>query len=234
MAAQNPELVTGKIISRLMSAIEATGHADVKHDLSEHKLFPTISLLVRFLLMVSFDNLMDVQHYLPEVVFVCSLMFAHGDWVERVTVHRLLINLVHSAYLLQQSMLQDSQQHQVIVQQQAMRLRKKAQISRGSQQKRGSERPLDVEQETEEGDVEEEASNSRVLMFLKELDDPRVAVHFGFGQHLSLSPFSNPSELKRKGPPAKVPLESAQTVSVLMRRIVDALGPDGRAAGTTW
>jgi hypothetical protein len=218
LANQNSELVTGKIIARLMSAIDATGSSDPRNQLSDHKMFPTISLLARFLLMVSFDNLIDVQQYLPEVVFVCSLLFAHGDWVHRVTIHRLLINLVHSAYLLQQSTVQqDARGLQQQPQQQLLAPRrppKKGQMTRRSSvSSRTSDRPGDSMEVVEESHVEQKSSD-RVLMFLRELDDPRVAVHFGFGQHLSLSPFSNPSELKRKGPPARVPLESALPVSV--------------------
>ncbi len=234
MASQNASLVTGKLVERLMNALRATGASDCKDELCEHKLFPAISQLTRFLLMVSFDNLIDVQHFLPEVVFICSMLFAQGDWVERVTVHRLLINVVHSAYLLQQNLrgVQPPQQPQLKV-----KNRKKADRTsqvRGSS--RGSDRSAATSSAVQvpEGDAQDMHGNDHVLLYLKELDDPRVAVHFGFGQHLSLSPFSNPADLKKKGPPAKVPLESAQAVSLLMRHIVDALGPDGRAQGTPW
>ena len=222
--------MTGKIVSRLMSAIEATGQSDPKHELSEHKLFPKIALLSRFLLMVSFDNLIDVQHHLPEVVFVCSILFAHGDWVHRVTIHRLLINLVHSAYLLQQSDQPVQQQQQQQQQQQLLgpRRPKKGQMLSRKSLSRGSDRPpiasspqeiFDSTLAAAEDSEGKQSGNDRVLLFLRELDDPRVAVHFGFGQHLSLSPFSDPNELKRKGPPARVPLESARTVSVRKEKI---------------
>ncbi len=166
------------------------------------------------------------------VVFFCSMLVAQGDWVERVTVHRLLINVVHSAYLLQQSMLGAQRQPQALLK---VINRKKPEAGRSSA--RLSDRPSGAAGSTSGSIVDEvsgEVGNDGVLLYLKELDDPRVAVHFGFGQHLSLSPFSNPADLKKKGPPAKVPLESALAVSRLMRHIVDALGPDGRAVGTPW
>jgi len=228
LAGENAKLVTGKIIARLLSAVEATGHSDARHDLSEHKLFPTIALLARFLLMVSFDNLIDVEQFLPEVVYVCSLLFAQGDLVHRVTVHRLLINLVHSAYLLQQSMLEPEQQPLYQQQQQQQltprRPSKKGQMKTSS---RSSDRPAGDESPAAASAVAspvaaagkgEAQGSDRVLMFLRELDEPRVAVHFGFGQHLSVSPFSNPSDLRRKGPPARVPLESARTVAVTKKQ----------------
>lgn len=100
MAAQSPQMVTGKLVQRLMSTLRATG-TDAVDELSEHALFQELALVLRMLLMVSFDNLIEARHHLPEVVLACSLLFAHGDWLQRVTVHRLLLNLAHAAFLHQ-------------------------------------------------------------------------------------------------------------------------------------
>jgi hypothetical protein len=99
--------VTGKIVQRLLNVLRATSKESTS-EMSQHTLFAQISLAMRMLLMVSFDNLIEARHFLPEVVFFCSVLFANGDWIQRVTVHRLLLNLAHAAYLRQRQESQDS------------------------------------------------------------------------------------------------------------------------------
>lgn len=249
MAAQNPQLVTGKLITRLMNTIRATSEsANNVTDLAEHKLFGTMALLTRFLLMLSFDNLIDVQHYLPEIVYICCMLFAHGDWVQRITVHRLLVNVVHAAYLLQKNVDLASEQRRLGSTKSPTRTSSISSTSTASPlMSRGSDASVPPPNAIGSGPAGSATNTSAagaklagvaddhaVLLYLRELDDPRTKVHFGFGQHLSLTPFSNPVDARKKGPPGRVPIESAQAVAVLVRHIVDALGPGGRAVGTVW
>jgi len=50
------------------------------------------------LLVLSYDNLLYVQQFLPELFHIVILLFSTGSSVLRATIHGLLINIVHSVY----------------------------------------------------------------------------------------------------------------------------------------
>ncbi|KAF2077194.1 hypothetical protein CYY_001515 [Polysphondylium violaceum] len=97
MAAESPQLVSGKIISKLLKLLEKTGEVPV-HELSEHTLWSQIIVYLRLLLILSFDNLIYAQQYLPELLFIICTLFSIGNVNVRITTHGLLINTVHSLY----------------------------------------------------------------------------------------------------------------------------------------
>ena len=97
LACQNPQLVSGKLIARLLKLLRLTSK-NPKSDLAEHDNWPSIAILVRILLMLSFENLIYVQQYLPELFHIIIMTFHTGSSIMRATVHGLLINIVHSLY----------------------------------------------------------------------------------------------------------------------------------------
>ncbi|CAG8659125.1 6043_t:CDS:2, partial [Acaulospora colombiana] len=63
--------------------------------LTENPAWPEIAVLVRFNLMLSFNN-RNVQLYLPELFYVISLLVATGPPLIRSSIHGLIVNLVQS------------------------------------------------------------------------------------------------------------------------------------------
>lgn len=116
MATRNARLIAGKLLARLLRLLpHFKGYRDKYPDgssntttttsdesssssSSEADLWFQLDVLVRILLMLSFDNLVHVQQYLPELFHAVLLLFATGPPVTRATVHGLLINIVHSLY----------------------------------------------------------------------------------------------------------------------------------------
>lgn len=97
MSAENTQLVGGKVIAEIMEAMEATGDKQIS-DLSESESWPKISVLLRILLVLSFDDMIGVRQYLPELFHLVLMLFATGSAPVRACSHGLLINLVHSLY----------------------------------------------------------------------------------------------------------------------------------------
>jgi hypothetical protein len=55
-------------------------------------------VLIRFVLTLSFANLIDVLHYLPELLHFVVMLAGTGNIAVRMTTYCLLINTVHSLY----------------------------------------------------------------------------------------------------------------------------------------
>lgn len=91
--------MTEKLVGMLMDSLHNSGGGQAD-ELSMQPEFQKISVLLRMLLMCSFDNLINVEVFFPELIYFVSVTFAAGDWIQRVTVHRLLLNAAHSLFLL--------------------------------------------------------------------------------------------------------------------------------------
>ncbi len=74
------------------------GQADESDADEAVEVWRQVEVLVRILLMLTFDNLVYVQQYLPELFYIVLLLFSTGSSLARATVHGLLINIVHSLY----------------------------------------------------------------------------------------------------------------------------------------
>ena len=48
--------------------------------------------------MLSFENLLFVEIYLPELFHLVILLFSTGPYLMRSIIHGLVINIVHSLY----------------------------------------------------------------------------------------------------------------------------------------
>ncbi|CAG8450213.1 2329_t:CDS:10 [Ambispora leptoticha] len=87
--------VRGKIISRLRRAIARTSLKPTR-TLTENPAWAEIAVLVRFNLMLSFNNRLHVQLYLPELFYIVSVLVATGPALIRASIHGLVVNLIQS------------------------------------------------------------------------------------------------------------------------------------------
>jgi neurofibromin 1 len=86
MATRNARLVAGKLVARLLHLLPHFKGYREKYpegdDVSED-VWNQLDVLVRILLMLSFDNLVYVQQYLPELFHIILLFFATGSPITR-------------------------------------------------------------------------------------------------------------------------------------------------------
>ncbi|CAJ0643714.1 10011_t:CDS:10 [Entrophospora sp. SA101] len=87
--------VRGKIISRLRRVISKTS-LQPSRDLKDNPSWTDISVLIRFNLMLSFNNLQHISVHLPELFHIVSLLVSTGSQLIRASIHGLIVNLVQS------------------------------------------------------------------------------------------------------------------------------------------
>jgi GTPase-activator protein for Ras-like GTPase/Divergent CRAL/TRIO domain/Cell morphogenesis C-terminal len=97
VASQNPQLVAGKLVARLVNLIAGTAQ-NPKSSLERHEAWSAIAVILRLLLMLAFEDLITVQQFLPDVLHAIMMVFSTGDYQVRASVHGLVMNLVHSLY----------------------------------------------------------------------------------------------------------------------------------------
>ncbi|RIA90709.1 hypothetical protein C1645_875920 [Glomus cerebriforme] len=86
--------IRGKIIAKLRKVIARTS-LKATRTLTDNPAWPEIAVLIRFNLMLSFNN-RNVQLYLPELFYVISILVATGPPLIRASIHGLIVNLVQS------------------------------------------------------------------------------------------------------------------------------------------
>lgn len=64
--------------------------------LEQHLMWDDIAILARYMLMLSFNNLLDVAAHLPYLFHVVTLLVATGPLSLRASTHGLVINIIHS------------------------------------------------------------------------------------------------------------------------------------------
>lgn len=87
--------VRGKVISRLRKVLQKTSFKPTR-SLIEHWTWTEIAVLVRFILMLSFNNRGPVKSYVPEIFHVVSLVVGVGPTIIRASVHGLVVNMIQS------------------------------------------------------------------------------------------------------------------------------------------
>ena len=55
-----------------------------------------IAILARYLLMLSFNNRLDVSHHLPYLLHLATLLVCMGPLSLRASTHGMVINIIHS------------------------------------------------------------------------------------------------------------------------------------------
>ena len=95
LASANVYLVSGRIISRLRRTIQNTSSKSIT-SVVDHPSWKEICVLIRFCLMLSFNDRLYVEQYLPELFHIISLVVATGPTLIRCSVYGLLVNIVQS------------------------------------------------------------------------------------------------------------------------------------------
>ncbi|KAI9261580.1 hypothetical protein BDA99DRAFT_547292 [Phascolomyces articulosus] len=87
--------VRGKVISRLRKVLQKTSFKPTRM-LTDHPTWTEIAVLIRFILMLSFNNRGPVKSYIPEIFHVVSLVVGVGSTMMRASVHGLVVNMIQS------------------------------------------------------------------------------------------------------------------------------------------
>lgn len=95
LASANVQLVAMKVISRLCRVIEKTCTSPTS-TLEQHLMWDDIAILGRYLLMLSFNNCLDVASHLPYLFHIVILIVHTGPMSLRASIHGLVINIIHS------------------------------------------------------------------------------------------------------------------------------------------
>lgn len=95
LASSNASLVSKKVIIKLCFLLEKTC-ASPSQILEQHFLWNDIAILLRYLLMLSFNNSLDVINHLPYLFHIVTFLVGTGPLTLRASVHGLVINMIHS------------------------------------------------------------------------------------------------------------------------------------------
>ncbi|XP_014223009.1 neurofibromin isoform X2 [Trichogramma pretiosum] len=95
LASGNVQLVGKKVISRLHRVIDRTCISPTNL-LEQHNLWDDIAILARYLLMLSFNNCLDVGKHLPYLFHIVTFLVCSGSLSMRASTHGLVINIIHS------------------------------------------------------------------------------------------------------------------------------------------
>ena len=91
LASANSLIVSEKIIKRVLNVLQKT-YGDLSPILEHHILWSELAVITRFLLMLSFQNRLNVEKHLPELFHVITMIFCRGPPMLRASVHGLLTN----------------------------------------------------------------------------------------------------------------------------------------------
>ena len=64
--------------------------------LEQHMMWEDIAVLARYLLMLSFNNCLDVARHLPYLFHSVTVLVCSGSFSMRASTHGLVINIIHS------------------------------------------------------------------------------------------------------------------------------------------
>ena len=87
--------IRGKVISRMRRVLERTSIQPCRQ-LVEHPSWIEIAVLLRFILMLSFNNTGPFMPYIPEIFHIVSLLVVTGPTLIRSSVHELVVNTIHT------------------------------------------------------------------------------------------------------------------------------------------
>ncbi|KAL7986979.1 hypothetical protein Chor_005898 [Crotalus horridus] len=85
----------GQVIGRMCKIIDKTCLSPTA-TLEQHLMWDDIAILARYMLMLSFNNSLDVAAHLPYLFHVVTLLVATGPLSLRASTHGLVINIIHS------------------------------------------------------------------------------------------------------------------------------------------
>ncbi|XP_042235752.1 neurofibromin-like isoform X1 [Homarus americanus] len=95
LASANVASVARKVIGRLCRVIDKTCTSPTP-TLEQHLMWDDIAILARYLLMLSFNNCLDVARHLPYLFHIITFLVCTGPVSMRASTHGLVINIIHS------------------------------------------------------------------------------------------------------------------------------------------
>ncbi|XP_066593274.1 neurofibromin isoform X2 [Prorops nasuta] len=95
LASGNVQLVAKKVIGRLCRVVDRTCTSPTPL-LEQHVMWNDIAILARYLLMLSFNNCLDVGKHLPYLFHTVTFLVCCGSLSMRASTHGLVINSIHS------------------------------------------------------------------------------------------------------------------------------------------
>ncbi|XP_021921694.1 neurofibromin isoform X3 [Zootermopsis nevadensis] len=95
LASANVHLVAKKVIGRLCRVFDKTCTSPTPL-LEQHMMWDDIAILARYLLMLSFNNCLDVARHLPYLFHAVTILVCSGSLSMRAATHGLVINIIHS------------------------------------------------------------------------------------------------------------------------------------------
>ncbi|KAJ2943372.1 hypothetical protein O0L34_g12181 [Tuta absoluta] len=112
LASANVQLVSKKVIGRMCRAlsnlpknilgpvtpatvVDKTCHSPTAM-LEQHMMWGDIAILARYLLMLSFNNCLDVARHLPYLFHTVTFLVCSGTVSMRAATHGLVVNIIHS------------------------------------------------------------------------------------------------------------------------------------------
>lgn len=95
LASSKGSFVSRKVIGRLCRLIEKTCLSPTQ-TLEQHPMWNEIAIYLRYLLMLSFNNSLDVVSHLAFLFHIVTLLVSTGPLMLRASVHGLVINIIHS------------------------------------------------------------------------------------------------------------------------------------------
>ncbi|KAK9889237.1 hypothetical protein WA026_004512 [Henosepilachna vigintioctopunctata] len=95
LASANVQLVAKKVIGRLCRVVDKTCQSPTPL-LEQHRMWDDIAILARYLLMLSFNNCLDVARHLPYLFHTVTFLVCSGSLSMRASTHGLVINIIHS------------------------------------------------------------------------------------------------------------------------------------------
>lgn len=95
LASANVQLVAKKVIGRMCRVMDKTCTNPTQF-LEQHMMWDDIAILARYLLMLSFNNCLDVARHLPYLFHTVTFLVCSGSLSMRASTHGLVINIIHS------------------------------------------------------------------------------------------------------------------------------------------
>ncbi|KAF5281228.1 hypothetical protein FQR65_LT14821 [Abscondita terminalis] len=98
LASANVQLVAKKVIGRLCKSFQVVDKTCQSPTplLEQHMMWDDIAILARYLLMLSFNNCLDVVRHLPYLFHTVTFLVCSGSLSMRASTHGLVINIIHS------------------------------------------------------------------------------------------------------------------------------------------
>ncbi|XP_017855685.1 PREDICTED: neurofibromin isoform X1 [Drosophila arizonae] len=95
LASANVQLVSKKVITRMCRVMDKSCTNPTQY-LEQHMMWDDIAILGRYLLMLSFNNCLDVATSVPYLFHTITFLVCSGSLSMRASTHGLVINIIHS------------------------------------------------------------------------------------------------------------------------------------------